>query len=118
MTEPDQARREPSLEDEMLAHAQPASTDLLERIRELVRQRVALGRDIEEIENHLGELNRRRHDIDTRQRPDLFMEAGVDHLGVADVNVDAKLSDYYKASIPMDWPADRKQAAFDKLHRL
>jgi hypothetical protein len=107
--------------DEIARH-KVSNEDKLQALRAVLRRRRDLGRALGDLENRIAELKTQRHDMDTRLLPGLFMDAGVDHLGIPakgnEPAMDAVMSDFYRASIPMDWPADRKDAAFAKLSAL
>jgi hypothetical protein len=111
-----------SVRDELIAHAVAPSLDKLENIRNHVRRRRALGVEIADLEERLADMTRERHELDTKVLPDLFVDAGVDRVGIpAEGNqpaCDAKLRDHYKASIPLSWDAQRREEAFATLSKL
>jgi hypothetical protein len=96
--------------------------DRLEKLRAAVRNRRDLGAEIAALEERLLTLNKRKHALDTEVLPKMFMEIGVDRIGLpAEGNfpaVDAVLGDLYNASISMKWGNDRREAAFAKLDEL
>lgn len=110
-----------SIADEIARH-KVSNEDKLLALRIVLRRRRDLGRALEDLENRASDLRKQKHDLDTRLLPDMFMQAGVDHLGIpAEGNepaMDAVMHDFYRANIPMEWPPDKKEAAFAKLSAL
>jgi hypothetical protein len=108
---------------EELERDSPApAADRLEKLRAAVRARRDLGREIASLEERLDALSKRRHQLDTDALPRMFMEIGVDRIGLpAEGNepaVDAVLGNLYNASIPAKWDSERRENAFAKLDEL
>src|SRR5262245_34029155 len=108
--------------EELERSSPAASSDRLEAVRSAVRARRDLGREIAELEERLDALSKRRHRLDAEVLPGMFLEIGVDRIGLpAEGNepaVDAVLSNLYNASIPAAWDAERREKAFAKLSEL
>lgn len=97
--------------------AQPASDDTLERLRAAARTVRDLRRTAEDLTERLRETNAAVLDWEQRRLPDMFVEAGVDSVGLpAEGNLpayDAALKPYYHANIPVD----QQDAAFAWLDK-
>ena len=91
--------------------------DKLEALRLVVRAHRDLMDRIAALEEELKAARKSKWDMESRTLPDMFGEAGVDHVGIpAEGNMpsyDAVLSPYYHANIP----PDQKEEAFEWLER-
>ena len=107
------------MNDALAKIAQPIKPkeDKLEALRLIVRAHRDLIKRIEEQEEQLKQSMKLKWEMESRQLPDLFEEAGVDRVGIpADGNhpaYDAVRSPYYHANIP----AEQKENAFNWLER-
>jgi len=93
--------------------------DKLEFVRDQVRHMRDLERRIEDVEALGKELRGQRRHMETETLPDLFMELGINNLGLeAEGNMpayDARLQDHYHANIRSDWPDGQQQEALEWL---
>lgn len=100
----------------------PGTPDRLQSIRSAIVRRRDLDAELRDAEDRVRALKRERDDIDYRTLPEIMIDAGVVRVEVpSDGNmpaVQAILSDYYRASIPAEWPVERRRAAFNRLHSL
>ncbi len=110
--------------DAAAASAQPraATGDLLEKMRDMIREWRGLSAAISDLEDRLSAAKSQRLAVERQHLPELFAEAGVGGVSVdAEGNlpaVEAKLVPYCRASIPVGWPPERKDEAFKTLDRL
>lgn len=107
----------------MLSEDRPApDKDKLEQLRRAVRRMRDTERRIEDQTEVLKATKQLKLDMEQQELPTLFMEAGVDHVGLpAEGNLpayDARLRPYYHASISADWDPEKQQRAFAVLTRL
>lgn len=91
------------------------SGDKIEALREKAQEFYEVDRRIEVLEVELDEKKKRRLEIQHRELPDIFAEAGVDVIGLPDAGVDVKVRNYYKASISSEWEEQQRQEAFAAL---
>jgi hypothetical protein len=101
--------------------AAPKPADKLEFIRDKIRE----ARDIElkmaDLENQLSELKRIRRDMLFDTLPSMFMQIGINDIGIsAQGNLPAykaELKDHIHAVISSDWEPDRRNAALQWVHK-
>jgi hypothetical protein len=95
----------------------PLAEDKLERLRAyggiLVQQKLRIA----ELEEQLKEQKQKFNKLVHEEVPSLFMEVGVDRVGIPELGYDVVMKDYYHANIAADWPDDRREAAFTWLER-
>jgi len=107
------------MNDEVAKIAQPVKPrhDKLEALQLIVRAHRDLMHRIAGLEEQLEQARKLKWEMESRQLPDLFEEAGVDRVGLpAEGNYpayDAVRLAYYHANIP----PDHKEEAFDWLER-
>jgi len=98
------------------------SPDKLEVVRDAVRVLRDKEREIADLEERLKQLRNEVNLIRRRDLPELFFQAHVDHIGLpAEGNrppVDAVMNKEYKASIPVNWPPEKRQNAFEVMDDL
>ena len=99
--------------------AEGPDEDALEKIRVKAREAKDLEKNILDYEEMIKQIKVRLANITFNELVDLMQKAGVDNVGVpAQGNMpafDAKLKDYYSASIPADAPEPFRTAAFAAL---
>lgn len=102
--------------------AAPQSKDKLARVRTVMRELRDLSFENERMEEAIKENNKKIYDLERVQLVELFMMAGIDHLGLpAEGNMpayDAVLKPYYKAVIASSWEQDKKDEAFAALEKI
>lgn len=95
---------------------QPVSETTLESLREEVRKHRDLLLQVQDAEARLKDLKSQLYELESKRLPDLFLQAGVDSVGLpAEGNLpayDAALKPYYHANIP----AENRAAAFKWLN--
>lgn len=89
-----------------------ASDEELKRAQRLAKEFVDIGVNLEQLEKDIKELKGRKHQIESREIPDLFGEIGVDVIGLPDDRCDVVVRPYYKANIPASWDEQRREEAF------
>lgn len=98
------------------------SSDKLEQVRQIVRDYRDLSIQVQDTEEALKRLKAEQLQLQQKTLPDLFMEVGVDNLGLpAEGNLpayDAELKPYYHANISSDWPPEQQRAAYAYLDEL
>jgi hypothetical protein len=98
------------------AHRKPQQ-DKLEFVRNQVRAMRDLQREIEDVEDLARRLRGKRREMEMQILPDLFMQTGVTHIGLAaegnEPPYEAKMHDHYHAVISADWPLEKRQLALD-----
>lgn len=91
-------------------------------LRELVRRRGDLKREIDSLEERATELRKKASNMDFVQLPDLFTQLGVRRLDIeAEGNAPAftaTLNPYYKAVIQAGWDDERREEAFALLEDI
>jgi len=96
--------------------------DKLEALRAATRILRDKEREIADLEERLEHLRKEVSALRHRSLPEMFYQAGVDHIGLPQEGnfpaVDAKLKKDYKASIPASWPAAKRDEAFRTLDDL
>lgn len=99
--------------------AAPPSEASLERVRAQLRLSRDKSREKEDLEARLKTVNEEINTISQKTLPDLFVEVGIDKLGLpAEGNLpayDAALVPYYHANISADWPPEKQEEAFAYL---
>ena len=111
----------PKISDAVAKIARPVKVneDKLEALRQVVRRHRDLTKRIEDLELELNVLKKQKWELETKTMPDLFMDAGVDKVGIAAEGnypaYDAALSPYYHANISKDMTEEQRQAAFKWL---
>jgi hypothetical protein len=95
--------------------------DKLEFVRNQVREMRDLTRRIKDIEELGKQLRGQYREMELQILPDLFMQTGVTHIGLAaegnEPPYEAKIQDYYHANIKVDWPEDKRDAALSWLKK-
>ena len=94
------------------------SEDNSARLRKLGMELVQVDAEVTRLEAQLEEKKKRRLELQHKEMPDLMMELRQDRMGLPDANVDIELKPYFKASIPADWEAERREAGFQHLEEL
>lgn len=77
--------------------------------------------EVARLERELESAKEKKNTLAHKEIPDLFAQMGIDRFGLPDVGefgADIILSPYFKASIPADWPDDKKKEAFDHLEEI
>ncbi len=91
--------------------------DQLDKIRQLVRQLRDHERRIEDLKAMLVEENKALTELKYKTLVDAMQEAGVDTLGLPpegnQPGYTAQLEPFYRANIPVSWPHEKKEAAYD-----
>jgi len=97
-------------------------TDKLDQLEAAVRNLRDKEREAGDLEERLKYLKAEISDIKHRSLPELFYEAHVDRVGLpAEGNrpaVDAIMRKEYKAAIPANWPAEKRETAFRTLDEM
>jgi hypothetical protein len=98
-----------------------APQDKLEFVRNQVREMRDLTRRINDVEELAKQLRGQRREMEMQILPDLFLETGVTHIGLAaegnEPPYEAKIQDHYHANIAVDWPQDKRDAALTWLKK-
>lgn len=96
--------------------------DKLEQLQAAVRVLRDKEREVADLEERLKQLLSEISDLKHRSMPELFYEAHVDRVGLpAEGNrpaVDAIMRKEYKAAIPANWPAEKRDTAFRTLDEM
>lgn len=77
--------------------------------------------EVARLERELESAKEKKNTLAHKEIPDLFTQMGIDGFGLPDVGefgADIILSPYFKASIPADWPDEKKKEAFDHLEEI
>ena len=94
----------------------------LDTLREVCRAYKAKQQELEDITARRNEIARELNELTNSKLPTLFLEAGVDRVGVpAEGNqaaYDVRLKPFYKANIAADWPDEKRSAGFEVLTQL
>jgi hypothetical protein len=99
----------------------PPPADKLEVIRDRIRYVRDLELEIAELEVRTKELGRQRKELTFDLLPTMFMELGINSLGIDRQGnlpaYDAKLNDYYHAVIQSNWPPTRRMMALQWIRK-
>lgn len=105
----------------MEEHAR-SSSDSLEKIGKAVERWRDLSAEIADLEQRLEQARSSRSAVERNVLPELFSQAGVESVSVpASGNLpacEARLSDFYRANIPVSWAPQRREQAFRTLDHL
>lgn len=114
-----------SVFDELAAEAADLSAaptdEQMAVLREKCVEMVEADKEVARLERELEEAKERKNYLAHKELPDIFGRMGLDKFGMPDVGdfgADVVLSPYFKASIPAEWPDDRKKEAFDHLEEI
>jgi hypothetical protein len=103
-----------------IERAEP-SADVLEKIRQKLREARDAERRMSDMSESLKEQTKLLQGLRHETLPDLFIDAGIDNLGIpAEGNLpgyDFELKPFYRANIAADWPQERRKQAFDFLEQ-
>lgn len=95
----------------------PVPPDKLEAVRDALRRDRDLRSEIADLTESLKRKSADLLDLEHTELPDMFAQLGLTTLGLeAQGNhpaVNFRLAPYYKANIAADWPAERREAAFN-----
>jgi hypothetical protein len=110
------------VERQMMEDVRRPSETEMEKLRQTVRRKRDLELEIQDIEERLKGKRDEVRQMEGDVLPALFMEVGVDHVGIpAEGNIpgyDARLKPYYRANISGDWDEERQSAGFQLLEKL
>lgn len=109
------------LADEAADLTAAPSDEQIAKLREKCVEMAAADADVSRLERELEAAKEKKNILAHKELPDIFAEMGIDRFGLPDVGefgADVVLSPYFKASIPAEWPEDRKKVAFDHLEEL
>lgn len=114
-----------SIFDELAAEAADLSAaptdEQMAKLREKCVEMSEADQEVARLERELEAAKEKKNSLAHKELPDLFTQMGIDRFGLPDVGefgADVILSPYFKASIPADWPDDRKKVAFDHLEEI
>lgn len=97
------------------------SESSLEKIRDKLREARNTVRQIYDAEETVKTLKKDYVTLRHETLPNMFMEAGIDQLGLPPEGnmpgYDCNLGAYYHANIAADWPADKRKEAFDFIDK-
>jgi len=107
---------------EIEADSKPkVSDDKLEFIRDKIRETRDIDQRIADLSEQIGDLKRVRQGLIFDTLPTMFMQIGLNHLGVAAQGnmpaYEAKLQDHYHAVISSEWSEEKKSAALKWAHK-
>lgn len=91
------------------------SSEKLEGLRAKATELAEVTARIENGEKLLKQLKERQNELQHRELPDLFEQAGTDHLGLAELGVDIVVAPFYRAGISAEWEPERREAGFSWL---
>lgn len=96
--------------------------DRLKRLRTALSRWRDVAKETLDLEERLDSLRRAKLEIERVVLPDVFAEVSVNSISLpAEGNlpaVDATLTDFFRASIPVAWPPEQREAAFATLDEL
>jgi hypothetical protein len=108
-----------SLEQEMRADAIRPTKDKLDLVRAAVRTFRDLDMEIKGLEERIKGLNGQKMIMMHQTLPDVFMANGIDSLTLQKEgnfpSYEATLSDFYHASVSVDWSPEEQDQAFALL---
>ena len=100
------------------AASEPPDETTLRRVSEKAQELTDAEAEVRRLEELLSAAKTRRHELRTRDLPDLMKDVGVDRIGVPGGGYDVVLAPKIHANISKEWTHDRREEAFAHLREI
>jgi hypothetical protein len=106
------------LNDRPFANQNPPANTPLATLTATARELALADQRLKRAEALVEAIRTRRTRLATKVLPELLDSAQTDTVGLPSMGVDVIVEPFYHAAIRADWPADKRQTAFDHLDAL